>query len=281
MANSMIVISATCAMHNNSMQRTALRAAADAERSAANVVRMIDAFFCYTPLIRYRSVETGQLVMNDTRRKPLLIVITGPPGTGKTTLSRRLGTLLNLPVLQRDAIKERLFDTLGIRDRTWSRQLGGASYEVLFYTLGLLLETRQPCIVESNFQGEPATTNLRTLAHQHEYQLCQILCCTTPSVLIARLRQRTQSGERHPGHADYEDIDQFEAADIQGYYEPLALDGPHIDVDTSQFEAIDYEGLVRTIGMLVGRASIDQDAAEQGLAADGALRPQDRSYFEA
>jgi hypothetical protein len=30
----MIVISANCATHNNSMQRTALRAAADAERSA-------------------------------------------------------------------------------------------------------------------------------------------------------------------------------------------------------------------------------------------------------
>jgi predicted kinase len=189
--------------------------------------------------------------MQDARLNPLLIIITGPPGTGKTTLSHRLGALLNLPVLQRDAIKERLFDTLGVRDRAWSRQLGGASYEVLFYTLGLLLATRQPCIVESNFQGEPATTTLRTLAHQHHYQLFQIPCYTTPSVLIARLRQRTTSCERHPGHADHEDIDQLDAADMHGYYEPLALDGTHIAVDTTHFEAINYQGLVRQIGLLL------------------------------
>ena len=69
-----------------------------------------------------------------------------------------------------------------------------------------------------------------------------------PSVLIARLRQRVQSGERHPGHADHEDIGQLDVANIRGYYDPLALDGPQIDVDTSQFDAIDYDGLVQTIG---------------------------------
>jgi predicted kinase len=191
--------------------------------------------------------------MQDAGLNSLLIIITGPPGTGKTTLSHRLGALLNLPVLQRDAIKERLFDTLGVRDRAWSRQLGGASYQVLFYTLGLLLATRHPCIVESNFQGEPATTTLRTLAHQHHYQVFQILCCTTPSVLIARLRQRTASGERHPGHADCEDMDQLDAADMHGYYEPLALHGTHVAVDTTDFETIDNDGLVCQIGVLLGR----------------------------
>ncbi len=189
--------------------------------------------------------------MSDTLRKSLLVIVTGPPGTGKTTLSLRLGTLLSLPVVNRDAIKERLFDTLGIGDRAWSRQLGGASFEVLYYTLGLLMQTRQPCIVETNFHGESAATQLRKLVQQYQYQLLQIQCRTSPSVLIARLRHRTESGERHPGHADHEDLDLLDANSIRGYFDPLVLDGPQIVVDTSQFDTINYDGLVQTIGMLL------------------------------
>lgn len=185
--------------------------------------------------------------MNATLRNPLLIVVAGPSCTGKTTLSRRLGALLDLPVLGRDAIKERLFDILGVGDRAWSRQLGEASYEVLYYALDLLLQTQQDCIVESNFRGELAASKIRALQQQHHYRLCQIQCRTAPDVLLARLRRRAQSGERHPGHAEAENIDHFDVDNICDHYEPLALDGELIVVDTSRFDAVNYDSLVQAV----------------------------------
>ena len=191
-------------------------------------------------------------------RPPLIIIVTGPSGTGKTWLSKRLAQDLRLPCLHRDDLKERLFDTLGIGDRAWSRRLGGASYELLFHTLALLLQTGQTCLVESNFYGEPATTKLCTLIHQYRYYPFQILCHTTPTVLVERLRHRATSGERHPGHADHEDIDSVTLANVIGRYDPLPLDGACLEVDTTDFGMVDYDALVAQISVVLAGPRLEQ-----------------------
>jgi predicted kinase len=57
----------------------------------------------------------------------MLIVVTGLPGSGKATLSAELAARLDLPLIAKDRYKEILFDTLGVRDRSWSRQIGQAA----------------------------------------------------------------------------------------------------------------------------------------------------------
>ena len=47
--------------------------------------------------------------------KPLIVLVNGPPGAGKSTLALRLADELMLPLLMRDQIKEVLFDTLGCK----------------------------------------------------------------------------------------------------------------------------------------------------------------------
>lgn len=65
----------------------------------------------------------------------LLILISGPPGAGKTMLGAKIAQALGLPFLNKDGIKEIPFDTLGAKDRAWSRQLGVASTALLMQWL--------------------------------------------------------------------------------------------------------------------------------------------------
>lgn len=47
------------------------------------------------------------------------VVVSGAPGTGKSTVAARLAADLRLPELSLDVIKETLADVLGCGDETW------------------------------------------------------------------------------------------------------------------------------------------------------------------
>ena len=62
--------------------------------------------------------------------RPLLIIVNGPPASGKSTLAEQVAAQLRLPYLSKDAIKEELYDSLGflgVIERRFFRKLGEAS----------------------------------------------------------------------------------------------------------------------------------------------------------
>ena len=61
-----------------------------------------------------------------------LIVVSGAPGTGKSTIAAALGAALRFPVLSLNPIKEALADVLGLGGEDWSNQVGDAAAEVVF-----------------------------------------------------------------------------------------------------------------------------------------------------
>ncbi len=189
---------------------------------------------------------------------PLIIVI-GPPASGKTALAHHLAADLRLPLLSRDDFKERLFDTLGTgwptapagpnhdeRDREWSRRLGGASYELLWWALEVNLAAGVATIVESNFPAPRATARFRDRAARHPFVARQVNCVADGAVLLRRHRERAASGERHPGHGDDLD-DALRAVFRRGRLDPLDLPGTTIEVDTTDFVALDYNFLLTSL----------------------------------
>ena len=62
-----------------------------------------------------------------------VVLVSGAPGSGKTTLAVPLAAELGFALLSKDRIKETLHDALGapVSDLAWSSRLGAAAMELL------------------------------------------------------------------------------------------------------------------------------------------------------
>lgn len=176
----------------------------------------------------------------------VLIIVTGPPCTGKTTLAEKVAAKYNLLLLYKDGIKESLMDSLGAENREESRKIGIATYKVLYILFESVMRTGNSLVIESNFYAEYDSEKLNSLIREYKYTAVQIQCRTESKVLFERYMKRAESGDRHPGHFDMQ-YQHVESALKDGRTEPLVIDGHLIDLDTTDFEKIDYTKLYETI----------------------------------
>jgi len=167
--------------------------------------------------------------------KPLLIIIAGPAGTGKTTLGKCIASEFHLPFIHKDGIKELLFDTLGWSDRAWSRKLGAASMALLYHFVEVQLRAGQSCIVESNFIIPLATSNFLALKKKYDLEPLQLQCHCEGNVLFERFKQRAASSERHPGHVESLNLEEFKPTLLEGKLDTLDIGGTSSEIDTTYF----------------------------------------------
>ena len=174
---------------------------------------------------------------------PVVVIVSGPPASGKTTLARQLARELDLPVLHKDGIKETLFDSLGWSDREWSRKLGVTTYRLLYYFLEAQLAAGRPVVVESNFPPE-AAESFRQLQARYPFRPFQVQCRTEGSVLFARFAARGSAPDRHPGHVDLGALEEFKPLLLKGRLEALEIGGELLEIDTTDFLKIDTAWLL-------------------------------------
>jgi predicted kinase len=166
------------------------------------------------------------------------VVVSGPPASGKTTLSRAIAPALGLPLIAKDTIKEALMSVLPASDVAASRVVGRASVAAL---LAVAAETGG-AVLESVWHRSYALDELRRLPGA----LVEVFCRCDP--VVAAERYALRAGSRDAGH--------FDASRATGELwndevaRPVAGGWPVIEVDTAV--PVDLEALTAAIRAAAG-----------------------------
>jgi predicted kinase len=159
--------------------------------------------------------------------KPPLVMVTGMPGTGKTTLSQVLAARLFLPLVAKDPIKEslsRLHDSDQLR-------LASRTFEVMHDVAAEHLRRDVGIVLESAFV--PGVSEPEVAVHLTRSTAVDVHCTADLEVVRDRFVTRAQSPERHASHPDLERLTEHPVETWPARYGPLDLDIPRLVVDTT------------------------------------------------
>jgi adenylate kinase family enzyme len=165
--------------------------------------------------------------------KPRCIFVTGRQGSGKTTLAKKLGERLWMPVICRDEIKEGYVSTFGVKHDELPADTNRLVTDFFFELVDRYLDGKISVVIEAAFQHhvwEPRLPKILELAH------AWIVLCSADEAITSRraLERGIENPDREFYHGDHRVVHYKRTGEIlpPARYETPRFDVPTIEVST-------------------------------------------------
>jgi len=164
--------------------------------------------------------------------RPTLVVVSGPPGSGKTTLAHAIAQAIACPAVCRDEIKEGMVHAhAGEFQAAAGDPLTQRTLPVFFDVLRLLLSAGVTVVAEAAFQDHLWRQGLEPLADLARLRVVQ---CHTDAILALERHDRraaVEPGRRAHGDIIGKDLEDWKRA--YALFDRVSIPAPSIDVETS------------------------------------------------
>lgn len=124
-----------------------------------------------------------------------------------------------------------------------SRQLGLVSVRVLFPVAAAQVDTGLGVVIEANLRRSEAAEDLAQL--QARSRTAAVYCWIPMETVLQRVRARSESGGRHPGHRDRDRL----ATDM-ALFDPSRYDPAPLGIRTVRVDMTDGYDLERVVSLI-------------------------------
>jgi len=161
---------------------------------------------------------------------PTLVVVSGPPRTGKTTLAHTVASALPCPAVCRDEIKEGMVHTAGDGFRAAAGDaLTQRTLRVFFDVLETLVTAGVTAVAEAAFQDRLWRHGLEPVLGRASLRIVQCHC--DPAVGRERRRLAADGGQTAHATIIGDEIEDWRRAYAE--FDRVSLPSPSLDVDTT------------------------------------------------
>lgn len=163
---------------------------------------------------------------------PTLVVVSGPAGSGKTTLAHVIARAVGCPAICRDEIKEGMVHAAGPGFLPGpGDELTMRTLPTFFGVLELLLRAGVTAVAEAAFQDRLWRPGLESLGSLARIRI--VHCVVDAEVAVARQLRRREDNPLRRAHADPQPHDAATRALSHTMFERVTVDAPWLEVDTT------------------------------------------------
>jgi predicted kinase len=164
-------------------------------------------------------------------RLPTLVVISGPAGSGKTTLAHELARAIGCPAVCRDEIKEGMVHTATNFVAAEGDELTRRTLPVFFGVLDLLLRSGVTTVAEAAFQDRVWRPQLQPFRGLASIRIVHAIVAA--DVAFQRIMRRSAENPLRRAHADPAKAHAAARARSHNTFDRVSIAAPWIEVDTT------------------------------------------------
>lgn len=125
-----------------------------------------------------------------------LIILTGAPASGKSSIAKAVGKELGIDVISKDGFKIELFEKYGFTNHAEKKELSIMGEKMMHETIKKYVVQNKDLIVDNNFKH---FDNIRDILENTEVIVeIRCICCVADyDILAKRYNDRIRSGNRH------------------------------------------------------------------------------------
>ena len=146
------------------------------------------------------------------RRAPLVILLAGLPGTGKSTLARKLARRYRLEHISTDSVRKRIFRDVkqnSFGRGSYSQRQRNVVYDTIYYVLYTLLKHGIGCVLDGTFYQDKLRSKVSRICARFDAKFLLVIIEAPEDLIRKRFEDRAKRNRRTLSDADIKILEKY------------------------------------------------------------------------